>query len=485
MILLDRLLKRYSLKKILLMFADFFVLLCSTYIALSMIYDRGTIIHVRPFDNHIKYIQYIFLNVVIIFLFRYFNLYKDQIFQNIFEQFVQIVKSILLAALLLIIFNFFVRDVRIHKQARFDLLAFMGISILSVFLYRAVTLKLIIKSRFYHTLLVRRVLAVGAGEFGEEFVRVIEKDGMYSLQLVGFLDDDTSKHGQTIGNVPVLGAVDEVDKIVESYNIDEIFITIENISYDQLLRLSDRMKQTGVQVNMVSSHFNVIEQKVGGIVSNALESVPLYAQISTIYVRVIKRVFDMCMGSFLLLLISPLFIVLGILIKLTSRGPIFYRSKVIGKGGKPFYWYKFRSMYVDNNQNLHKEHLKDIITQNKTTEKIKNDPRITSIGRFIRKYSLDELPQLFNVILGTMSLVGPRPCFDYEFELMSSWQRRRTKVMPGMTGLWQVSGRNKADVSFNDSMILDLYYVSNISFWLDINILFKTVPVVIFGKGGS
>ena len=195
--------------------------------------------------------------------------------------------------------------------------------------------------------------------------------------------------------------------------------------------------------------------------------------------------FDLFVGAFMILLISPLFIVLGILIKLSSKGPIFYKSKVIGKGGKPFYWYKFRSMYINNDQNLHKEHLKDIITQNKTTEKLKNDSRVTSVGRIIRKYSLDEFPQLFNVVLGSMSLVGPRPCLEYEYELMSSWQRRRTKVMPGMTGLWQISGRNKADVSFNDSIILDLYYVSNISFWLDINILLKTIPVVIFGKGGS
>ena len=485
MLLLDRLLKRYSLKKILLMFADFLALLCCTYIALSMIYDRGQIILVKPFDNHIKFIQYIFLDVVVIFSFRYFNLYKDQIFQNLLEQFIQIIKAVLLSSLLLIIFNFFVRDARIHKQARFDLLAYMGITTVLIFIYRVIALKLIIKSRFYHALLVRRVLAVGAGEFGFEFARTIENDGMYSLKLIGFLDDDPSKQGTKIGEIPVLGAVDEVDKIVELHNIDEIFITIENISYDQLLRLSDRMKQTGVQVNMVSSHFNIIEQKVGGMVSNALESVPLYAQISTFYVRVIKRMFDLFVGAFMILLISPLFIVLGILIKLSSKGPIFYKSKVIGKGGKPFYWYKFRSMYINNDQNLHKEHLKDIITQNKTTEKLKNDSRVTSVGRIIRKYSLDEFPQLFNVVLGSMSLVGPRPCLEYEYELMSSWQRRRTKVMPGMTGLWQISGRNKADVSFNDSIILDLYYVSNISFWLDINILLKTIPVVIFGKGGS
>jgi len=461
------------------------MLLCCTYIALSMIYDRGHIILVKPFDNHIKFIQYIFLDVVVIFSFRYFNLYKDQIFQNLLEQLIQIVKAILLSALLLIIFNFFVRDARIHKQARFDLLSYMGMSILIIFIYRFITLKLITNSRFYHALLVRRVLAVGAGEFGFDFARTIENDGMYSLKLIGFLDDDPTKQGTSIGEIPVLGAIDEVDKIVDAYNIDEIFITIENISYDQLLRLSDRMKQTGVQVNMVSSHFNIIEQKVGGMVSNALESVPLYAHISTFYVRVIKRLSDLCLGLFLILLISPLFIVLGVLIKFSSKGPVFYKSKVIGKSGKPFYWFKFRSMYVNNDQNLHKEHLKDIITQNKTTEKLKNDSRVTSVGRFIRKYSLDEFPQLFNVVLGNMSLVGPRPCLEYEYELMSPWQRRRTKVMPGMTGLWQISGRNKADVSFNDSIILDLYYVSNISFWLDINILLKTIPVVIFGKGGS
>ena len=129
-------------------------------------------------------------------------------------------------------------------------------------------------------------------------------------------------------------------------------------------------------------------------------------------------------------------------------------------------------------------HFKNIIKNNKSIEKIKNDDRITAVGKFLRKFSLDELPQLFNVLKGDMSLIGPRPCFPYEYEMMDDWHKRRTQVIPGMSGLWQILGRNKKDVTFNDSLILDLYYVDNISFWLDLKIIIRTFPVVVFGRGG-
>jgi lipopolysaccharide/colanic/teichoic acid biosynthesis glycosyltransferase len=142
-------------------------------------------------------------------------------------------------------------------------------------------------------------------------------------------------------------------------------------------------------------------------------------------------------------------------------------------------------MVVNRDENPHRDHLRRIISQNGTTEKLRNDPRVTTVGRILRKYSLDELPQLFNVLRGEMSLIGPRPCLQYEYEHFDDWHKQRFVVTPGMTGLWQVIGRNKSDVTFNDSIILDLYYIRNYSIWLDVKIALRTIPAVIFGRGGA
>ena len=207
--------------------------------------------------------------------------------------------------------------------------------------------------------------------------------------------------------------------------------------------------------------------------------------MTPIYSKFVKRVMDTIIAFLALILLSPLFLLISVLIKITSKGYVFYKTEVVGKNGKRFVWYKFRTMRQDSDEKIHKDYLTDLITENKPIEKIKDDPRITSIGKTLRKYSLDELPQLINILKGDMSLIGPRPCLIYEYELMDDWHRRRAKVIPGLTGLWQIFGRNKPDVSFNDSLILDIYYAENLSFWLDMRIFFKTIPVVIFGKGGS
>jgi lipopolysaccharide/colanic/teichoic acid biosynthesis glycosyltransferase len=207
--------------------------------------------------------------------------------------------------------------------------------------------------------------------------------------------------------------------------------------------------------------------------------------MTPVYSMFTKRIIDILAAFIAIVILSPLFVVISILIKVTSKGSIFYKTHVIGKNGKNFVWYKFRTMKQDGDEKIHKEYLTELITENKPVEKIKDDPRITSAGKVLRKYSLDEFPQLLNVLKGDMSLIGPRPCLPYEYELMDDWHKRRTKVIPGLTGLWQVFGRNKPDVSFNDSLILDIYYAENLSFWLDLRIFFKTVPIVIFGKGGS
>ena len=196
--------------------------------------------------------------------------------------------------------------------------------------------------------------------------------------------------------------------------------------------------------------------------------------------RVTKRALDLLIAGIALLLLLPLFLAVALLIKLTSPGPIFYRWNVIGRNGKPFRGYKFRSMVTNADKiKLELLHLNEM---QGPVFKIGNDPRITSVGRFLRKYSLDELPQLWSVIKGDMSLVGPRPAFPSEWQSYQPWQRRKLSVVPGITCLWQVNGRNQIK-AFDDWVKLDLEYIDHWSLSADLKILAKTLPAVLRGTG--
>jgi exopolysaccharide biosynthesis polyprenyl glycosylphosphotransferase len=207
--------------------------------------------------------------------------------------------------------------------------------------------------------------------------------------------------------------------------------------------------------------------------------------------RFLKRSIDVGGSLFAILLLSPVFAVVALIVRLTSEGPILFRQKRVGQYGETFTFLKFRSMYMNNDASAHKEYVKNLISGKAEKQgaeagkifKITNDPRITPIGRFIRKTSLDELPQFFNVLRGDMSLVGPRPPVPYEYECYDVWHRKRVfEVKPGITGLWQVTGRSRT--SFDDMVRLDLKYVRTWSFWLDLKILIRTPWVMVSGDGG-
>jgi exopolysaccharide biosynthesis polyprenyl glycosylphosphotransferase len=193
-----------------------------------------------------------------------------------------------------------------------------------------------------------------------------------------------------------------------------------------------------------------------------------------------KRMFDIVVSAIALLLLSPVFFAIAIMVKLTSRGPIFYHWKVLGKNRKPFVGYKFRTMCVDADRL--KEGLMKFNEMTGPVFKMRSDPRITKIGCWLRKFSLDEIPQLYSVLMGDMSLVGPRPSFKSESDCFEFWQHRKLSVKPGITCLWQISGRNKI-ADFSDWAKLDLQYIENASFLLDLKILLMTIPAVLFAKG--
>mgnify|MGYP000844270907 CR=1 FL=1 len=202
----------------------------------------------------------------------------------------------------------------------------------------------------------------------------------------------------------------------------------------------------------------------------------------------VKRGVDILLAFIILVLFSPLMIGIALGIHFFSPGPILYKQKRVGKNGQLFEMLKFRSMRLENAPDIHREYVQKLIHENCSPEdlganslKLKSDPRITGLGRILRKYSLDELPQLINVLRGEMSIVGPRPSLPYEYEIYKEWHKRRLEVLPGITGLWQVYGHNT--VCFDDMVRLDLNYIRRMSLWLDIKIIMKTPFEMLFGKG--
>ena len=302
------------------------------------------------------------------------------------------------------------------------------------------------------------------------------------FEFVGFLDDKPPNEEDEELKGLILGSTHELLNITKAHEIDEVFITINNITQDNLLELIKRTRASGCNVNILSTHFSIIEKKMDQGEFQNLDYVTIHTPLISNYFGFFKRIIDIIAALALILFLSPLLILCAILIKLNSRGPVFYTPYSIGKNGQPFKFFKFRSMFQNVAQDSHIKLVEEFMNGKVVGAKLRSDPRVTSIGRFLRKYSLDELPQLFNVLIGDMSLVGPRPSTKYEFEMMEEWHKKRFDVLPGMTGLWQVAGRS--EVSYLDMVMMDIYYVENGSLWLDLYILFKTIFVVIKAKGG-
>ena len=205
---------------------------------------------------------------------------------------------------------------------------------------------------------------------------------------------------------------------------------------------------------------------------------------------VLKRALDLFTVLLLIIIFGPLMLAIVLAIRLFSPGPILYKQTRIGKNGKPFKMLKFRSMRLENAPDIHREYVIDLILNNhdpkslgKDTLKLESDPRITGLGKYLRKWSIDELPQFFNVLKGEMSMVGPRPSLPYEYEVYKDWHKKRVLVLPGITGLWQVTARNL--VSFDEQVRIDLAYIQNMNLWLDIKIILMTPYEMIIGKGSG
>ena len=330
---------------------------------------------------------------------------------------------------------------------------------------------------------IQRILIVGANDRTAHFVDVVRRHPGLGYRIEGFIDSDRDraefleKH-----KIPYLGGFEVLPQIIKEKGIGEVFITLPVRSlYDAIRRIAQTCKVSNVPVHLVADLFLRRIAKSGIMY---MEDVPLLCLSPVPEERVgvgLKRLIDLMGSSILLVVLSPLFLLVALAIKLDSKGPAFFVQERVGCNQRRFKIVKFRSMVANAEELL--SDLEDLNEADGPVFKIRNDPRITRVGRFIRKYSIDELPQLINVWLGHMSLVGPRPPIPAEVEKYTWDQRRRLSVKPGMTGLWQVSGRS--DVGFEQWVEMDLQYIDSWSLWLDFIILLKTAKVVIVGKGAA
>ena len=329
----------------------------------------------------------------------------------------------------------------------------------------------------------RSVLIVGAGSAGKALQQYLDETPQLGYSVKGFVDrrmcprDSGSSDYSSLAQ-PMLGSVTDLESLIRIHFIDEVLVTLPT-ARDLIKEVVARARLFGTQVRVVTDLYDGLAlgapiESVGQFPTVTLHSTAIPALQLTI-----KRSADAIISAIALLFLSPLFLVIAILIKYDSEGPVFYNSVRLGKKGNTFICHKFRTMVVDAEQR--RESLQHLNERDGILFKISNDPRVTKLGRFLRKWSLDELPQLWNVLKGDMSLVGPRPPIPSEFKQYAVEHLRRLEVVPGLTGMWQVQSRQSS--SFDDYIKLDLQYVDSWSVWLDITLIAKTFYVVLAGTG--
>jgi exopolysaccharide biosynthesis polyprenyl glycosylphosphotransferase len=327
---------------------------------------------------------------------------------------------------------------------------------------------------------LQNTVILGAGDVGQMIARKLIQHPEYGINLVGFVDDTPKERGEDLEHLSLLGSREQLPTLVRLFDIERVVIAFSNDTHNEILSLMRSLKDLDVQIDIVPRLFEIVSP---GVSIHTIEGVPLVGlpplRLSHSS-RLMKRTTDYVLSSIGLFLLAPVFAAITAAIKLDSPGPVFFRQIRIGIGGKAFYIYKFRTMVADADERKHEvAHLNMHAGPNGDTRMFKapSDPRITRVGAILRRYSLDELPQLINVWRGEMSLVGPRPLILEEDRHVADWARKRLSSKPGMTGLWQVLGRS--EIGFEEMTRLDYLYVTNWSLWGDLQLLIRTVPAVL------
>jgi exopolysaccharide biosynthesis polyprenyl glycosylphosphotransferase len=425
-----------------------------------------------PFSSFASLEVGIVVGLMVIFAFR--GLYKIRLTGSWFRLAWAITSSATLGAAFLITY-YFVFEPPSNSRLLVPFVWAMAIVVLCVWrLFVSAVMGMLYRLGLGET----RLLVVGSGRLGKMIMQHIAASPNLGYSIVGFLHDMDAPIGD-FGRFKMLGTLDDLSMVIKSMQVDEVIIALPAHMHQQCIRAVRLCERLGASFKLVP---DLYELSLSRIDMEAVEGIPLIGikQVSLNSVqRAITRIVDIVVAIVLIVIGSPLWLCIALGIALTSPGEVIYRSTRVGKDGKLFRQYKFRSMYRDSDR------LKAALLAYNEAQgpifKIKDDPRITPIGRFLRRTSFDEIPQLINIIRGEMSLVGPRPPLPSEVAQYEEWHKERLTMKPGMTGLWQVRGRS--DISFDEGVLMDLYYIQNWSLRLYFQILLRTIPAVLLGRG--
>jgi exopolysaccharide biosynthesis polyprenyl glycosylphosphotransferase len=436
------------------------------------------------------------------------SVYRLQGAFSYIAEFIKVFKAIAVGSLLIVAFTFLFRGGFEFRDFPYSRGVFALDFAFALVAFSAFHLAL----RYVQTLFRKRdinlipTLIVGTNAEAAQTIRELKERRDLGYRVVGIVRNDElgtlndeqkeisafSVQHSSLSEIPIVGDLDNLPEIIRELEIQEVIITDNTIPSETLF---DAMMQIGrkqkVEFRLAPSLFNFLPQKTSVEQIGVLPMVRLFREPLSDAERFIKRASDIVISALALIFLSPLWLVISLLIKLDSRGTILFRQERVGMDGRKFLCYKFRTMHADADENLHREAYRKNIEGRQEANagndekpvfgKVKDDPRRTRTGKFLRRSSLDELPQLLNVLLGDMSIVGPRPPIPYEVADYDLRHRKRLDMKPGITGLWQVSGRNR--LTFEEMVQIDLYYIENWSLWLDLKIILLTLPAVLRGDG--
>ncbi len=415
------------------------------------------------------------LTVLLLVMFRREGVYNHRRSASLFDTLYALVSGVTTGILVMMAVTFFYRPFFYSRL----IFLYDGILILLLLSTSRLVLAGVSARMRARGIRVDRLLIVGAGEAGRTVMRTVVARPELGYRITGFLDDDPEKGETDIGPFKALGGLDNLANVLSTEHVTEAIIALPWSYHLKILGLIAQCERAGVRARLVPDIFQLTLSRVD---VDDLGGIPLLG-VKPVTIRggslVIKRAMDLVLGGLFTLLALPLMGLIALAIRLDTPGPVLFSQTRVGQGGKVFRCYKFRSMYQGAEKE--QERLRCMNEASGPLFKIKDDPRITRVGRFLRRISLDELPQLYNVLRGEMSLVGPRPAPPVEVAQYQEWHRQRLQAPQGLTGLWQVSGRS--DLTFDEGCLLDIFYIENYSVALDLRILLRTVPKVLFRQG--
>ena len=427
--------------------------------------------------------------------FRYCDLYRVRGEFSLVDDWTRIFKATAIGSLLIVAAAFLYRggfEFRAFSYARgvfvFDfVLVLVIVGLLRLVMRSAQTF---VRSRHINLI---PTLVVGRGPEASLFIREMRERPSLGYRVIGVVGTEPSAvaPGQSYEDVPVIGDLKSLPEVIRDSGANEVIIADPHVDGDALFEVMMRCgRRRGVEFRIAPSLFNCLPRKTEIDQIGVLPMIRLFREPLSSSARIVKRTFDLIVAALAIAVLLPLWVLVALLIKLDSKGPVFYTQERVGMDGRLFLLYKFRTMKAGADSEVHREYQRAFIAgraeanlgdEHKPTYKLRTDPRITRVGKLLRRISLDEVPQLLNVLSGDMSLVGPRPPIPYEVEAYELWHRKRLDMKPGLTGLWQVSGRNR--LPFEEMVRLDLFYIENWSLLLDLKIILRTGFVMIAGEG--